>query len=61
VDAMALRTPDPEAVRQWVKDSCRTQGIEAKVTDPKTIEKIATLLREGRKEASPRQAGAVRG
>jgi hypothetical protein len=57
---MALK-PDPEAVRRWVEESCRAQGIEAKVTDPKTVEKIAVLLRESRKAASPRQAGAVRG
>jgi hypothetical protein len=57
---MALK-PDPDVVGRWVEESCRAQGVEVKVTDPKTIEQVAVLLREGPGPASPAAGRAVRG
>ena len=33
-----------EALESWVAESCRAQGVPLKVTDPKTVVKVVTLL-----------------
>lgn len=44
-----------EALAEWVAESCRAQGVPFKVTDPRTVAKVVTLL-NGR----PDRSGPVR-
>jgi hypothetical protein len=34
--------------RAWVERTCREQGISVKISDPRTIERVAAIFREGR-------------
>lgn len=36
-----------EAARRIVESSCREQGVEAQITDPVVVGKVATILRGG--------------
>jgi hypothetical protein len=50
------RRPAPDwasLARAWVEETCSAQGVPAKVTDPGTIEKVATLLGAGREPVRP--------
>ena len=40
--------PGPEAVREWLANSCATQGVVLTVTDPVVLGKVAALLGAGR-------------
>ncbi len=43
-----MTKPSPEEVAAWVERTTAEQGVEAKITDARTIEVVAVLLREGR-------------
>jgi hypothetical protein len=40
--------------RAWAERTCREQGIPVKISDPRTIERVAAIFREAR--AKPPQA-----
>jgi hypothetical protein len=33
---------------EWVERTCREQGIPVKLSDPRTSERVAAILRDGR-------------
>ena len=43
-----LPGPSPEAVREWLANSCAAQGVAVTVTDPVVLGKVAVLLGSGR-------------
>src|SRR4029077_9354856 len=45
---------DPDQVRRWLEQSCASQGVPVKVTDPRMIARVVILL--GRTSA-PRPEG----
>lgn len=38
----------PEAVAEWVKRSCESQGLAVRVADPSTIAQVTRILRRGK-------------
>ena len=54
---------DPEQVHAMVDESCASQGVPVKVTDPTAVRTVAALLRAGRSELpverKPRRVKAV--
>ena len=55
---MAMKRPTPEQVGAWVERTTFEQGVEAKVSDPQTVESVVALLREGRHPQPVRDAKA---
>ncbi len=53
---MVSISPIPEAVAVWVERSTAAQGVPMKVTDPKAVEAVAALLKDGREPAPVRAA-----
>ena len=58
VAAVAV-TPTREVAAAWVEESTARQGLPVKVDDPGVIERVVTLLREGREPV--RAARSARG
>ncbi len=56
VDVVAMKPPNNDMVVAWVEETCREQGVEVKVTAPKVVKKVATLLGEGRRPVEARDA-----
>lgn len=50
---MAVRRLDPEVVRRWVEEWCAAQGVAVKVAEAGAVERVAALLREGRRPHRP--------
>jgi hypothetical protein len=50
VDNLAARA------RAWAERTCSEQGIPAKISDPRTIEKVAAIFREAAERREQRQA-----
>lgn len=57
---VALSRPSPAEVREWVRRSTQSQGLDEQVTDPKVASDVATLLTAGR-EPVPDPAVPPRG
>ena len=38
---------DPLVVAAWVRDSCASQGVAVKVTDPVVVHRVGVLLTAG--------------
>jgi hypothetical protein len=47
---------DPAVVRRWVEESCATQGVPVKVTDPAALHRVGVLLSAGREPVLVRAA-----
>ncbi len=50
-----------EALESWVAESCRAQGVPLKVTDPRTVAKVLTLLNGRPDRSGPARPGRTDG
>lgn len=51
-----MKPPTRDEVVVWVEASCEEQGVEVKVTAAEVVEKVATLLSDGRRPVAVRDA-----
>ena len=47
----------PEQVAEWVERSTAAEGVPVRVSDPRTVEAVASLLVEGREPVSEAPGG----
>ena len=53
-----MTKPTLEEVAEWVERTTAEQGVSAKITDARTVEAVAVLLREGREPQRVKDASS---